>query len=170
MNFIERIEELYESGFVERLHTVKTHDRHTVAAHVYGSMIIAVELCGLNGVDYKRILWTLLYHDAPEKDTGDIPAPTKRLLNSAAIEDLENAFYDRLEISPMPHSEIENKIIKASDYLDLGYICLVERRMGNKTKHLDLVHSNIQKYLKEIIGIIGVQPFAHWIEAEYERI
>jgi len=167
---LERIEMLYAAGRVKRLHTVPTLLEHTVGHHVYGSLILAMELVKLeNGVgvsgsnaplDEKYVLreWAiiyhLLYHDAPEVYTGDIPAPVK--VRSPALvgvlEHMEESFYRHLFIALPLLTTREIAMVKACDTIDLAMNMLQEARMGNHIRDPytgALIFDNCMEYLKD---------------------
>jgi 5'-deoxynucleotidase YfbR-like HD superfamily hydrolase len=148
----DRLRTLRESGEVVRTHTFLTHRNQTIAEHVYGSLIIAMELCAsvlAPRDEQARVAFTLLYHDAPERDTGDVPAPVKRDNPDikAALDALEQRFYDRLNIGLPDLTERAQAIVHASDTLDLAFTCLREKQMGNRTPRLTEVFQNCMTYL-----------------------
>lgn len=167
-SMLRRVEKLYDAGDVKRMHAVATLRSHTIAEHVYGSMLIAVELYHLNlrtaavqglSLSWRNIVGALLVHDAPEVDTGDIPAPVKRVnpVINVTIEKLEMEFYRDFEIENPELNRIELDIVKAADYLDLAMLCVRERLMGNKHPALWEVFSNVLTYTYERRNLEGVQ-------------
>jgi 5'-deoxynucleotidase YfbR-like HD superfamily hydrolase len=141
MNF-KRILWMYASGQVKRLHVVPLLREHTIAKHVYGSQMIAMELYECYraldpNISLENILVTLLHHDAPEIATGDVPSPTKRALAAGGtLEGMENQFYSRRGIQMRPLNPTEQLIVELSDLCDLLMSCIEERRMGNRTREL----------------------------------
>lgn len=169
-NMMRRVEKLYDAGGVKRMHAVPTLRLHTIAEHVYGSTLIAVELFNLNvkvaaaeglSLSWENIVSALLVHDAPEVDTGDIPAPVKRASKeiSDAIEELETRFYEDFGIwNPGPSlNRLEKDIVKAADCLDLAMLCVRERLMGNRHPELWSVFYNALDYTYEKRNLDGVQ-------------
>jgi 5'-deoxynucleotidase YfbR-like HD superfamily hydrolase len=146
-----RLTLLYDSGFVERMHTVPTNRTHTVAEHVYGSLLIAMEICKFHKMTPGPILETLLYHDAPEVWTGDIPAPIKRVDEQIRerLDILEAKFYKSNGIGLRELGPSEHIVVKASDTLDLAFTCFHERRRGNRHPRLAEVFGNCMVYLKD---------------------
>lgn len=168
---IERLRELYESGEVRRLHTVPVHHAQTVAEHVYGSLLIAVELCRAEEEDPGAVLLTLLYHDAPELVTGDVPAPVKREspLVAEGLAVLEAQFYLRLGIQLPELSPRGRAIVHASDNLDLAMTCLRERTLGNRHPVVGEVFHNVMRYLLEhthvpAIDTLRTELLIMWLE------
>jgi 5'-deoxynucleotidase YfbR-like HD superfamily hydrolase len=135
-------------------------------------MVIAMELCRLNrgvGVMVGDVLVELLHHDAPEIETGDIPAPVKRA--SLPITDelyaMEEAFYDRYCIEFYSLKHIGHDIVKACDTLDLAFAALYERRRGNRHPRVKLVFRNCVAYLQEQMHVKGVKEFVDYLEQEW---
>lgn len=155
-----RINELYEAGRVKRLHCKATVAEHTIAQHVYGSLVLAVELCALNpGCRLDRVMLALLYHDGAELRTGDVPAPVKREnpVLAQAFQELEQAWERKMQL-PIPElTEFEQAVVKACDTLDLAFNVLHERMMGNTNEWVRRVFLNCQRYLEEQIHVVGVR-------------
>ncbi len=179
---IARLEVLYEAGEVKRLHTVPTLRHHSIAEHCYGAILIATELIVLNrrpaavqslALDYERIVKALMVHDAPEVFTGDVPAPVKRAADAAfgdVLDELERVFYSKWGISMPGLNHVEQDIVKSSDTLDLGYRCLMERRMGNRHRILEAVFKNVMAYAIEKEHIDGVQKLRLNLAAEWMQV
>jgi 5'-deoxynucleotidase YfbR-like HD superfamily hydrolase len=148
MDWRERIGFMRDAGEVTRLHTVNTIHRHTVAEHVYGAQVIALELCRLNLIEPGRVLLALLEHDAAEVETGDVPAPTKRANADikTAFDLLEDGVAEMVGFSAPVLTSKEQAILKAADWLDLAYRCLEERRLGNRNPRLQRTFLNIMDY------------------------
>ena len=162
----KRLSALYDAGEVTRLHTVPMLRPHTIAEHVYGSLLIASELVTLNvkmaaesklNVSRVKVMEALLIHDAPELRTGDAPAPVKRAF--PAVDDahakMENDFYHEHDMEFPYLNELEEAIVKASDTLDLGFTIVRERRMGNCHPILKEVYDNVMLYTLMQTGKVG---------------
>lgn len=183
-----RIEMMRRAGSVERMHCVRplVQDGYNIAEHTYNAMCIAMELCRINLVQPGRVLAKLLYHDAPEVETGDMPANIKRASPEAetAMRILEGGFKKKWDIEDpeavtfrlqkIPGNEahqLELGIYKASDYLELGWFCLVERRMGNRYVHggqsVDTVFKNIMEYILAYSWIPGVVSISEYLNKEW---
>jgi 5'-deoxynucleotidase YfbR-like HD superfamily hydrolase len=170
VTYVDRLEILYTSGAVHRLHTVPTNRSQDVAQHVYGSLLIGTELCVLNSVEIHRVLLNLLYHDAAEVDTGDVPAPVKRARPDLAyaLRQAEHDFEHRIGAQMPTLNPIEHDIVKASDTLDLMFKCVQERRMGNGTGRLRIVMQNVSIYIRDQFHIKGVREITTHLEQEWE--
>jgi 5'-deoxynucleotidase YfbR-like HD superfamily hydrolase len=169
----QRIQTLYRSGRVKRMHAIPTLNHHTDAQHVYGSLILGVHFCetlGSAAVNMLSVMLALLYHDAAELVTGDIPAPVKRYSESVrnAVTLLEARFDEKFLI--YTHlTPLEQRVVKASDALDLAFNCLHEREMGNRTKHLESVFKNALTYATET-GLPGVSYFTQALTESFDDV
>lgn len=174
MNVFDRLTILYNAGDVQRLHTVRTIHSQTVAQHVYGSMAIAAELCRLNQVHPTArgaILLVLLYHDAPEVYTGDVPAPVKRESRELnhGLEMMEDRFYADTAIDLPTLTAKEYDIVKASDTLDLMFKCVREAQLGNKDQHIEVVMNNVLRYIRDQCYLEGVLSITDFLEKEWKH-
>lgn len=172
MPVMDRIAMLYRAGEIKRLHTVYTQHQHTVAEHVYGSQVIAMELCLLNGLTASammRVVGMLLVHDAAEVWTGDWPAPIKREVPELkTIEaDLEKRFYEKHNIELPNLVPLEEAIVKAADTLDLAMVCMREKLMGNKSRALEEVFSNCMEYVVAQSWVEGVTFIATQLQGAW---
>ena len=173
MNWTTRISVLMDAGAVRRCHTVRWLADYTVAAHVYGAQCIAVELCALNQVAAGAVCAYLLYHDAPELLTGDIPAPTKRALSHEAqdeLEELEAQFYRRVGIHPVEKlTSVQLGIGRAADVFDLCYAALYERENGNAAPAVERVFRRALSYVAPYTKIKGVQALQQDLATRWEK-
>ena len=125
-------------GDVERLHTVPTVREYKNSDHTYNAIIIAVELCQLNGIHPWKVVSALLVHDIAEVYTGDIPAPVKWAHENLRDElflveqewENDNIPKHYLEKSSSMSYE-ESLIFKFSDLAEFLMFCLEEVAMGN---------------------------------------
>lgn len=167
---VSRLEMLYHAGSVKRAHSIPTLFNRTISEHVYGCLIIAVELCKVNGVDPGPALMALLYHDAPEVETGDVPANVKKadVAINNALAKMEMDFEGRFSLTPRAGcSPIHLRIVEASDNLDFLYLCLTERRMGNNHPYLRTVFKRSSEYLQRHADVPGVYAIATHIFKEW---
>lgn len=124
------LEFIYAGNAVQRWHTITTHQRGTVGQHSAGVALIATWLSGVRGPS-AALLLACLAHDLPEQIVGDIPSPTKLLIDNAALEATENkllAEYGLLRLL----TDAECRILKLADCFEGMMYCVQERRMGNK--------------------------------------
>lgn len=77
----DRVRKVYNSGRVERFHTLADYSgarRQNIAEHSWGVAVIVLMLCEIRGTPPSmELLRAALLHDAEESITGDIPSPTK---------------------------------------------------------------------------------------------
>lgn len=173
------LQALYDAGQVKRLHTVPVLREHHIAEHVYGALLWLMELyegarqaaatAGL-AINREAVSVWLLYHDAPELITGDIPAPTKRAIEahdamgySPPIEEMEAKAYSNLfNVTPPTLNEWETMLAKTCDYLDLAMCCIRERQMGNQHPTLLMVFQNAMSYVGQC-GLPRIQFYERWM-------
>lgn len=152
---------LRRSGLVRRLHTVPVVRGQTVGEHVYGSLIIAEYLFHKNpemAYDTKMMIFrTLLYHDAAEVETGDVPAPAKRRYPGLHMQLLAaEMLFDSRHGLEVGLSARDMLFVKACDLLDLGFTCVLEASLGNRTREINEVYFNVLDYLKDCLEVPGV--------------
>lgn len=127
---------------VRRYHTLNILVEETVGHH---SANVAM-LCDLlaNHQPSANLLKAALYHDLAEQYTGDIPATAKWQwpMLKDCLEIIENS-----QLPTIVLTELEQRILKQADMLDLCYKCDEELRMGN-TNVLPIFHRGI-KWLAE---------------------
>jgi 5'-deoxynucleotidase YfbR-like HD superfamily hydrolase len=172
---VQRIETLMDSGRVKRLHTVPTNGENTVGHHVYGTLMLAVEILAANrdkeGLDGGRVLHSLMFHDAAELFTGDVPAPVKLMdpVLGARLEELELK-WDTAQGLHLPDTltALEELTAKTCDTLDLAYIALYERRMGNRHPRMDAVFWNCMSYTSDAqLKLNGVYEIRNYLLEEW---
>jgi 5'-deoxynucleotidase YfbR-like HD superfamily hydrolase len=164
---------LRRAGLVRRLHTVPTLGGHTLNRHVYGAQILALALLErCPRANRGAVLETLLLHDAPEVYTGDIPAPVKRAhpLILAALDNMERNWYSSYDIKLPELTELEANIVRSCDILDLGWACVEEKRLGNRTREIELVYSNVREYMTAYQNIPGVDDIVAMLATEWECV
>jgi len=138
-------------GAVKRLHTRSTLRNYTNAEHTYGTLVLVGELCRVNpDTRVHDCSMYMLGHDIAEGYTGDIPANVK--LDNPQLNKELDAIEQRWTTANMPllHnilSDLERKICKCADLLDLGLFCAEEYAMGNRT--LVDVYGRVVQYLQQ---------------------
>lgn len=132
---------------VERLHTVRTLQRQSVADHTARAQAIAVDLVDQNPpARLDAVLLHLLQHDVAEQATGDMPADAKQrspYLTQALVQaekEWEAEHLIHFNMTPQ-----ERAICKMADWLELQQFCVTEREMGNRL--IKPVFNNITRYL-----------------------
>jgi 5'-deoxynucleotidase YfbR-like HD superfamily hydrolase len=145
---MKRIYVLLRAGHVTRMHAVQTLKQHTIAEHVYGMQVWALELCKVNEVTPGKVLEAIVYHDAPECDIGDMPANIKKNNRKIELEmeRLEQDFFLTNGIGIPTMSIIELAIVNAADRLDLAQLCLEEYFLGNSGKMISIIFDRACEY------------------------
>lgn len=168
----ERIDIFYKAGRVKRLHCIPTVNAHTIAQHTYGALLIGLHFCEtmVGRANPANVMKALLYHDIPEVVTGDIPAPVKRRSETVkhAVMLIEQEFNEKFNIF-VELTDVEQRIVKAADSLDLAFNALHEREMGNKTRHIESVFFNALSYARET-GLPGVSYFSEALRDDWSKL
>jgi 5'-deoxynucleotidase YfbR-like HD superfamily hydrolase len=179
---MQRIEMLRRAGEVRRMHTHFTAQSYTIADHTYNAMCIALELCRNMLMKPDGILLTLLVHDAPEVELGDIPAPVKRSIPEMmpAYKKAEQEFMDRWGLNdlhvahlrdqkiPAPGlSDMAMDLVKAADALELAWFVLRCRQRGDYSESIRAVFLNAISYAKERDYITGVLDMRYYLETQW---
>ena len=116
---------------VKRYHTVNMLVQETVGHHSANVAILCVILS--KNRPSVNLLMAALLHDMAEQFTGDVPATAKWSSEalSKALTKLELEVWDCL--MPRPGlTEMERRILKQADMLDLCFKTLEEYQLGNK--------------------------------------
>lgn len=117
------------AGRVTRYHTIPGCDQ-TVAAHSWGVATIILHYFPLEASG--ELLKAALYHDAPEIETGDIPANFKwsNPEIDVLLEAAETAWYERTGTNTVL-TEREKHILKLADSFELLWYCYEQACQGN---------------------------------------
>ena len=134
-------------GQVERWHT-KPCAKQTIGHHTFGVLNIALAIAPFHVT--REFIEAILWHDLPEYDTGDIPAPTKwrypaldeavKKAEQGVLDKFGKKFYLRLE---------EETIIDLADKFELVLYSIEEFNKGNRYMIAPAV-----KVMKKISGIL----------------
>lgn len=132
MNLSSRFDFVRNGLNVRRFHQHTTHEVNTVGAHSAG---VALMCLLINPRCRKEVLAGALTHDLGEWVTGDIPAPTKRMISDAARDEIADVEYQVLTDFEFNYelSADEITLIKLGDYFDGLSFCIEEARRGNRT-------------------------------------
>lgn len=126
-----QIEYVYAAGKVKRYHVENIIGEQTVADHSWGVANILVDAFG--ECVTKEMLLAALWHDVPEKTSGDTPATAKWLsdnLKNALDEVEEKVLHEILPEFP-GLSPSERLMVKIADMAELVYFCVRQVKMGN---------------------------------------
>lgn len=132
MNLASRFEFVRNGLNVRRFHQHTTNEVNTVGAHSAG---VALMCLLIDPRCRKEVLAGALTHDLGEWVTGDIPAPTKRMLSPLSRAELDKVEKDTLFDFDFYYSLTQEEItlIKLGDYFDGLSFCIEESRRGNRT-------------------------------------
>lgn len=131
MKLTDRIRYIREAGAIERCHQWPKVRPYQNGQHTWGVCVLL------------RLLWPerpdlldfALFHDVPERDTGDIPSPViSRLGIGEQLEGRDRAVMSALRL-PNEHalSEDDWNILRAVDSIDLWLWGWDEEALGNRS-------------------------------------
>lgn len=156
---VSQTKALVRSGSTQRFHTeagdlIKTQD---VAQHSYGVFWFVLALTKFTAS--RDLLIAAMAHDAGERWVGDVPAPTKRTLTMRPeLHVYEAQMLRRVTgFAPPELGEHENWILKAADYLDGGFFCQREIKLGNE--FIAPVLNNFISYLRQLPLLPAMENF-----------
>ncbi len=130
MKLSDRIRYVREAGHIDRCHQWPRLRPYQNGQHTWGVCVILRMLWP----ERRDLLDFALFHDTPERDTGDIPSPAIKRLGIAdllAARDAEVMQHLRL---PLEHALEEDgwHILRAADSLDLWLWTYDEEALGNR--------------------------------------
>lgn len=126
----ERIQFLREAAVVERMHTEPHVGSYTVGLHSYNALNLILVL---NPAPSPSLIRAIMWHDAAERLTGDIPAPIKwkRPALKAMLSELEQQIDAHYGLVQNLSTE-DWRWLKAVDGLELWLWCDDQVRRGNQ--------------------------------------
>lgn len=118
------------AGRVTRYHTIPGCDQ-TVAAHSWGVATIILHYFPKEAS--AELLKAALYHDAPEEESGDIPADFKWANQPlvAILDRAEDDWHERNGTNTVL-TEREKEILKLADRFELLWYCYEQACQGNR--------------------------------------
>lgn len=150
----ETLNLILEGGRVTRFHTRSFLKAETNAEHSF--FVAWVCWWCMAGNPSAALLMAALSHDLPEHVTGDLPSPTKKLLNGV-MDEWEHKLYMDAEVlnyAMMLNSE-ELYVFKFAD-LCAGWLkCVYERELGNLT--LIPVQGRYRAYIFELLPKLSLE-------------
>lgn len=117
---------------VRRFHQHTTHEVDTVGKHSCG---VALMVFLIDPTASREVILSAMCHDLGEYITGDIPAPTKRMISGSAARELaavesevlkEHGFDFKDDLSATDYI-----LLKLGDYFDGLAFCIEEAERGN---------------------------------------
>ncbi|MBE16831.1 MAG: hypothetical protein CL867_11340 [Cytophagaceae bacterium] len=160
----EVLEELkmLSGGEVKRYHTLSTIGEQTVASHSWGVTLLMVWL----KPDISKIaMLKALTHDVAEKQTGDMPAPTKwnnpELAKELSV--VEKNIEEALGVDFIITEE-ERQYFKQADMFELLLYCVKQRSLGNT--NVNVVFSNgVEKLVGMKLNDRGRTLLSHLVQS-----
>lgn len=155
-----------EAGHTRRCHGTKIIGEQTVAEHSFHVAMLCIEIC--QGKASAELLKAALYHDLPECETGDVPAPVKwkSPAVAGALEEMEQEFNERHNLHVSITAE-ELIILKWADSLELAFFCVDQLMMGNRfVKHM---YNSIMHYTTKLPRLPTVAPILERLQEKYEE-
>jgi hypothetical protein len=120
-----------EGGSVQRCHARQMLRPYSVAQHSFNLMGLISQF---HPEPSAKLLQAALWHDVPERFTGDIPTPVKVLAPNIRVllKEVEKRINDALQITHHMDLNDEDSIwLKACDMLELWIWAREERALGN---------------------------------------
>mgnify|MGYP003654012244 FL=1 len=159
---VREILDVLEGGEVKRYHTLATIGEQTVGSHSWG---VALILHWLQPDISKIAMLKALTHDVAEKQTGDMPAPTKWNNKDLASElsivekDIEQKLGIDYDLTPE-----EKEFFKQSDLFELLLYCVNQRSLGNT--NVNVVFSNgVEKLVDMKLNARGKSLLAYLVQS-----
>jgi len=127
---LKRFEMMRNAARTRRCHTQMVLHQQTIGEHTFSALAIL----DIVAPDCSKTAWrALLYHDMPEAQTGDMPAPAKwenpRLEN--ALRMVEARIFRELDLY-FDLTIDEKRLVKYVDLMDLTWFTIEEVEMGNQ--------------------------------------
>ena len=159
---VREVLDVLEGGEVKRYHTLATIGEQTVGSHSWG---VAWILHWLQPDISKIAMLKALTHDVAEKQTGDMPAPTKWNNKDLASElsivekDIEQKLGIDYDLTPE-----EKEFFKQSDLFELLLYCVNQRSLGNT--NVNVVFSNgVEKLVDMKLNARGKSLLAYLVQS-----
>lgn len=130
MSPAQKLKAVREAGDVQRWHTMPHHGDASLARHQWGVAVLLVELVPGLGMN---LLKAGLYHDTPERWSGDIPLPARLDLYDlkAADAKFSSLVNERLGLE-FELDEVEKAWLRFCDNADALLWANDQVRMGNR--------------------------------------
>lgn len=130
--------EFRNSGIVRRCHVLRSIGEHNIAEHSW-NVAILVNLITNWQPTLSMLQWALV-HDAPELETGDVPAPVKweHPEIEARLQLIEQEWFRGMQVPKRVYAQLpalEKALVKFCDAMELGFWILDQMKMGNSTLH-----------------------------------
>lgn len=151
MNIIERALAFREGGQTQRCHTMQFVGPYNVAIHSYNALILLMLLYD-EGLPSLNLIKAVLWHDIPERWTGDVPTPTK--MADPMLRGLLNILERKVLFTLGIEHLFENLNAKEQDWLDA--IDLLELFIWSQ-EQFESGNKNIQSLINQILKIFATR-------------
>ena len=139
MNFSEKILALREGGQVQRAHTIPHFGEYNVATHSYNALSLLLMLSPVK--PSLNLVQAVLWHDVPERWTGDVPAPAKWAspVLKATLDQMEERILEKLGLNKIfaELTTVEQDWLTSVDLLEL-YIWTHEQVAYGNSNMIDM--------------------------------
>lgn len=128
MNLLTQATLYRDAADVKRYHTKRTQRTQTLGAHSF-NMLMLVQL--VDPDCRKQMLLAVAHHDLPELETGDIPAPIKRMHDTLGplLDSIEECLFPLfMDFQLTPDEQL---LLKWADTMELVMWCVEEFKLGN---------------------------------------
>jgi len=147
-------------SFVPRWSIIRTINQQSIADHSFYVALYTSNLCRLldlsDEVTVKAVTYAL-WHDVPERVTGDIPGPIKGLITSAPVlnhvEHTEIASLNGPETATSPGFLVK-RLVKSADYMDQCFFLATEMQMGNKVNAKQVFDKSVSRLMASLLTLM----------------
>lgn len=170
MNSIQRALAFREGGQTQRVHTFPHNREYNVAVHCYNALTLLYTI--YPGEPSTNLVKALLFHDTPERWTGDTPAPAKWASSELKehLADLENKILKWLEVehyfTQLTDREVE--WLNAVDLLEL-YMWAHEQEAQGNTVAAKMI-SRIEQAFSERVNRTPIEVLKFIQNFTFERL
>ncbi len=158
MNIAQQVLAVREGGQTKRCHTFPHSGSYDVATHSFNALSLLLLL--YPGTPSVALITAVLWHDVPERWTGDVPAPAKWAspVLKAELDKLETLIFQRLQIHECFEELGEEELdwLTAVDLLELFIWSAEQKVNGNHAadgmidRIVELFDDRAEKIPKEV--------------------
>ncbi len=170
MNIVERALAIREGGQVQRAHTMQYDGPYNVAIHSYNALSLLLLL--YPKTPSLGLIRAVMWHDVPERWTGDIPAPAKWASPKLKelLDKLEEKILKELGLEDLFKnlSQEELNWLNAVDLLELWIWSKEQIHHGNKNlilmaqRIIEVFNKRGDKTPNEVLHFIGDLSSVGW--------
>lgn len=153
-------QEIRDLSFVPRWGIIRSINKQNVAEHSYYVVMYTRMLCdalGMNPVDTLEAVTLAMWHDVPERVTGDLPGPVKKKIvdedKLSRVELITLSMFDQCSWRVGRASATAALIVKTADYIDQCFFLATEIQMGNEKNAGWILDSSIASMLRCLVEL-----------------